>query len=349
MDSLLLQRYARQIALPGFGAEGQRRLLGGSVLVVGAGGLGCPALQYLAGAGTGRIGIIDGDAVASDNLHRQVLYTEQDIGHPKAVVAADKLRKINSAVRAEPYHFRLDTTNASDLVGRYDIILDCTDDIPSRYLLDDTCRALRKPLVYGAVHRYEGQVAVFHGIDGTSYRDLFPTPSPDAARRNCSTDGVLGMLTGMIGMVQATETLSILMGRVPTLAGRLWTFDLRSMTSEIFSINPLTHMNPVSSPPDTTAAAPSVPLVSLPDDTLLLDVREEYEYGVDDEWIAGKELIRIPLSGLPDSIHLLPRERDIAVFCNSGYRSRIAVRLLSAVPGFNRVSNLEHPSHHEER
>ncbi|MFM2206838.1 MAG: hypothetical protein RL213_813 [Bacteroidota bacterium] len=349
MDPLQLKRYSRQTALPGFGAEGQRRLFEASVLVVGAGGLGCPALQYLAGAGIGCIGIVDGDKVSSDNLHRQTLYSESDIGRPKAVSAAEKLARLNSGVRTETYPLRLDAGNATEIISRYDVILDCTDDIPSRYMMDEVCRTLRRPLVYGAVHRYEGQVSVFHGTEATSYCDLFPSQPSDAAQRNCSTDGVLGMLTGIIGMVQASEALSLAIHRKSALEGKLWTFDLRTMTSETFSITPATDTYRAVSPSKNSFTIPSLSFSSMPQDTLLLDVREEYEYGTDDAWTEGKEVMRIPLSDLSESMHRLPRKRTIAVFCTSGYRSRIAARLISAVSGYDSISTLEPPTPHEER
>ena len=207
-----LQRYSRQIVLSEIGAAGQQRLAESSMLVVGAGGLGSPALLYLAGAGVGRLGIVDSDEVDLSNLHRQVLHGTADVGRPKVESARDRLAELNPEVVVEAHALHLDSSNALDLIGRYDIVLDGSDNFPTRYLVNDACVLAGKPLVYGALSRFEGQVSVLAGGFAPCYRCLFPTPPPPGTVPSCAEAGVLGVVTGVVGSLMATEALRLTLG-----------------------------------------------------------------------------------------------------------------------------------------
>jgi len=220
-----LDRYARHIILPGVGAAGQARLKRGSVLVVGAGGLGVPVLQYLVAAGVGRIGIVEMDKVDPSNLQRQVLYGIQDIGRSKAEVAKERLEALNPHIQMDLYPIRLDSTNALEVLGPYDLVLDCTDNFPSRYLVNDACVLLDKPLVYGAIHQFEGQISVFHHRGGPCYRCLYPTPPKPGTVPNCAEAGVFGVLPGVIGSLMASEALKVLLELGEVLSGKLLLYD----------------------------------------------------------------------------------------------------------------------------
>ncbi|MER3479742.1 MAG: adenylyltransferase [Meiothermus sp.] len=220
-----LDRYARHMVLPGVGAAGQARLKQHSVLVVGAGGLGVPVLQYLVAAGVGRIGIVEMDRVDRSNLQRQVLYGVQDIGRTKAEVAQERLEVLNPHVQIVTYPIRLDSANALEVLRPYDLILDCSDNFPTRYLVNDACVLLDKPLVYGAIHQFEGQVSVFHYRGGPCYRCLYPTPPKPGTIPNCAEAGVFGVLPGVVGSLMASEALKILLGLGQVLSGRLLLYD----------------------------------------------------------------------------------------------------------------------------
>jgi len=233
-------RYHRQTILPGFGEEGQQKLLKAKVLVVGAGGLGCPILQYLTAAGVGTIGIVDDDMVALNNLHRQVLYSVSDIGFSKAERAADILSRLNPEIKIVAYNERLTTQNALPLFEIFDIIIDGTDNFSTRYMINDACVLLKKPLVYGAISQFEGQVTVFRNEsdDDVSYRDIFPDPPKEGEILNCAEAGVLGVLPGIIGTMMANETIKMITGIGTTLANQLLTYN--ALTSQVyqFSLSP---------------------------------------------------------------------------------------------------------------
>ncbi|HET8986144.1 MAG TPA: molybdopterin-synthase adenylyltransferase MoeB [Trueperaceae bacterium] len=207
-----LERYSRQIVMSEVGADGQRRLSDASVLVVGAGGLGSPALLYLAGAGIGRLGVIDSDAVDLSNLHRQILHTTADVGRQKVASARERLAALNPDVVVEEHGLRLDSHNALELIGRFDMVLDGSDNFPTRYLVNDACVIAGKPLVYGALSRFEGQVGVLATGSAPCYRCLFPTPPPPGTVPSCAEAGVLGVLTGVVGSLMATEALRLALG-----------------------------------------------------------------------------------------------------------------------------------------
>src|SRR5262245_27747548 len=229
LESDELRRYARQIRLPSLGIDGQQRLKRASVLIVGAGGLGSPAAMYLAAAGVGRIGIADADRVDPSNLHRQLLHRTDDVGSLKADSARETLGSINPHVRVEPIGERVSAANALDLVTTYDVVIDGTDNFPTRYLLNDACVLTGRPLVYGSVDRFEGQVSVFASEHGPCYRCLFPRPPKAGTVQNCADAGVLGVLPGLIGTLQATEALKLIVGLGEPLIGRLLIVDTLTM------------------------------------------------------------------------------------------------------------------------
>ena len=225
-----IRRYSRQIILSQVGGKGQRKLLASKVLVVGAGGLGSPAALYLAAAGVGTLGLVDFDVVDLSNLHRQILHHTGDVGRPKTESAAETLRALNPDVSLAPHRERLTAENCLDLLEPYDVIVEGSDNFPTKYLVNDACVLLGKPLVLGAVYQFEGQAAVFHADDGPCYRCIFPDPPPPNAVPSCQEAGVLGVVPGIIGSIQATETLKLLLGIGETLTGRLLVFDALHMS-----------------------------------------------------------------------------------------------------------------------
>lgn len=247
-------RYSRQISLLDFGPEGQKKLKHSSVLVVGAGGLGCPVLTYLAAAGVGHLGIVDFDVVELSNLHRQLLYNESDLGKKKVSAAASQLRKINSDIKISEFDCKLETGNVLQVFQDFNIIVDGTDNLTARYIINDACALLGKPWVYGSIYKFEGQVSLFHksGITGSSghdYRSLFPEPPPHSSMATCNEAGVIGVLPGTIGMLQATEAIKYLCGIGSNLSGRLIIYDALEMTIDTFVIDHAENEN--SSAPKT--------------------------------------------------------------------------------------------------
>ena len=229
-------RYARHLLLPQVGEAGQERLRNASVLVVGAGGLGSPLLQYLVAAGVGRIGIVDDDVVSLSNLHRQILFGTDDVGQPKALVAARALSRLNPHVQFEPLAERLDADNAIELIGSYDMVADGTDNFATRYLVNDACVLTSRANVYASIYRFDGQVSVFGADDGPCYRCLFPEPPPPGSVPSCAEGGVLGVLPGMVGTLQATEVIKRITGIGDALVGRLMMIDALSMTMRTLSV-----------------------------------------------------------------------------------------------------------------
>jgi adenylyltransferase/sulfurtransferase len=356
-----LDRYKRHLLLDEVGADGQHRLLDSRVLVVGAGGLGSPASLYLAGAGVGTLGLVDFDRVDSSNLQRQVLYTTQDVGRPKVEAAAERLNALNPDVKVIQHAERLDASNAERILSGYDVILDGTDTFPSRYLTNDVSVWLGKPLVYGSVLRFDGQVSVFDARHGPCYRCLFPEPPPPELAPNCAEAGVLGVLPGVIGLLQATEVLKLLLGRGRPMYGRLLVYDALGMEFKDFKLpkDPecvVCGPNPsITGPIDYEAfcAASALPLVEsgfgelAPSDLrgrmdrgealLLVDVREPFEAEI--ACIGGARLM--PLGSLEARLAEIAewRERPVVVHCHHGPRSRAACEILLA-NGFAQVENL---------
>jgi adenylyltransferase/sulfurtransferase len=361
LETEQLERYKRHLLLDGVGPEGQEKLLGSSVLLVGAGGLGSPAALYLAAAGVGRLGLVDFDRVDASNLQRQVLYDTADVGRPKLEAAAERIRALNPDVEVRAFESRLDASNARDILADFDVVLDGTDTFPSRYLTSDLCVWLKKPLVYGSVMRFEGQVSVFDARRGPCYRCLFPEPPPPELAPNCAEAGVLGVLPGVIGLLQATESLKLLLGIGDALVGRLLVYDALAMEFRRFRVPkdpacPVCGERPtITAPIDYAAfcaaragapaadAVPELPVRELDarlrrgDELLLLDVREPFEAEL--ARIPGAKLV--PLARLEAALAELEpwREREVVVHCHHGGRSRRACELLRA-KGFRRVSNL---------
>lgn len=344
-------RYQRQISLSEVGEVGQERLLATKVLMIGAGGLGCPLLQYLAGAGVGTLGIVDEDVIALDNLHRQVIYTVDDLGLNKAAVAGKYLARLNPDVKTNIYTFRLTTENALELFSQYDIIVDGTDNFATRYLINDACVILGLPLVYGAVSRFEGQVAVFNVADAdglrTNYRDVFPEPPLDGQILNCEEAGVLGVLPGIIGVMQANEVIKIITGIGSPLINQLLTYNARN--NQIYTLKLKKSDKAVHYLPKTEAEFKNANYalqcagrvseygfdIDVPEfqrlielqTVAVIDVRELHE----EPSLGGIRVFRMPLStfeGLDDM------EYDTFVFvCQSGVRSRALVSGLSTEIG----------------
>jgi len=359
------ERYRRHLNLPEFGLAGQRRLLDASVLLIGAGGLGCPVAQYLAAAGVGRIGIVDFDVVDLSNLQRQVLYGTADVGRPKVQVARERIEALNPDVRVETFEERLSSDNALARLRPYDVVVDGTDNFPTRYLSNDACVLLGKPSVYGAILRFDGQASTFDSRRGPCYRCLFPEPPPPGAVPSCAEGGVLGILPGSIALIQATETLKLLTGIGEPLIGRFVHFDALAMTWDEFrfqkdpecpvcgehpTITELIDYQGFCGMPslDTSTPAPreipAVRVAALLDEMreasrelLLLDVREPEEYAK--ARIAAARLI--PLGVLPERLGEIAdwKSRTVVVYCHKGGRSARACQILGEA-GFADVLNL---------
>lgn len=333
-------RYQRQVILPELGMEGQHRLFQSSVLVIGAGGLGCPALLYLAAAGVGKIGIVDMDRVALHNLHRQVLYTMEDIGKQKAIVATERLRELNDQCELLAYPISLDNAACLDLFPQYDLIIDGTDNFTTRYRINDACVLLNKPLASAAIGQYEGQVSIFNATPGSvNYRDLFPEPPLSGEILNCAEAGVIGVLPGLIGTILASETIKLLSGIGEPLAGQLLTYNLLTNESLKISLQP----NPESRkliPADTTtflntsyewlchAVQDPVEISGSKLEAMLgqsgltlIDVREPGEVPE----LAALPHRRIPLSAFDKHLHEISGE-TVIFLCQSGKRSLQAAR-----------------------
>lgn len=354
-----LERYDRQIRLQNFGLEAQSKLASARVLVAGAGGLGCPALQYLTAMGVGTIGLADDDEVALSNLQRQILYTSQDIGKRKTDAALERLSAMNPDVNFNIFSERITTKNAVEIIAYYDLVLDCTDNFPTRYLLDDACRLMKKPLIFGAIYQYEGQVAIFNVADQqgctSSYRNIFPDPPTAGEVPDCNEAGVLGVLPGIIGLIQATEAVKVITGIGDALINKLMTFNVLNYQTTIFEIptenlamrnfpSSLAEFKSVdyelqcgSEANDITAISPSLfkELVAHPD-TLVVDVREADE-------LPKLDLphLSIPLSQLTKNTQQI-QQRNIIIVCQSGKRSLAGARMLSEKMGNDyKISHLE--------
>lgn len=349
-----LARYRRQLDLPGFGTAAQTALKKASVLMIGAGGLGCPVLQYLAAAGVGRLTVIDPDTVDVTNLQRQVLYTTDDLGRPKAEAAARRLRALNPHLGIAGLAQRFQRDNALSLVGAHDVVVDGTDNFATRYLANDACVLAGRPLVYGAVFGYEGQASVFNWRGGPTYRCLFPEAPPPGEVPACAEAGVLGVLPGLIGLVQATETLKLLTGLGEPLSGRLLLWDALSMTTRLLRFaaqpeNRALHALPPEAPGEGCpaplgAADDEVALETLGgdwDDFQWIDVREPWEQAAQPFPRAHTLPFSQLSSGAEPSLGAtLEPLRPTLVFCSAGPRGARAVRLLRDRCGFASVKNL---------
>jgi adenylyltransferase/sulfurtransferase len=339
-----VNRYTRQITLPEIGEAGQRKLRDGSVLVVGAGGLGSPVAIYLAAAGVGRIGLVDFDRVDVTNLHRQVLYGTSAVGQPKLQAAKERLEDLNDEVHIETHEARLTSENALEILKNYEVIVDGTDNFATRYLVNDACVLLGKPNVYGSIFRFEGQAAVFATENGPCYRCLYPDPPPPGLVPSCAEGGVLGVLPGVVGTIQATEAIKLLTGAGETLAGRLLMFDALRMTFRTLKVPrrceqhaPITTLidyEEFCNPMHQTDITPAEVAEKL-DEIVLIDVREPYEWNVGHV----EQAQHIPLAQVPQRLHEIPRDREVVMVCRSGGRSERARQYLAEM-GYTKVKNL---------
>ncbi|MFI5180089.1 MAG: molybdopterin-synthase adenylyltransferase MoeB [Thermoanaerobaculia bacterium] len=355
-----VMRYSRHLLLPEVGLQGQERLKKGSVLVVGMGGLGSPAALYLAAAGVGRLGLVDFDTVDESNLQRQILHDTRWLGKPKLASAADRLHALNPTVEVVLFPERLSSENALSILGAFDVVLDGTDNFATRYLTNDACFLLGKPNVYGSIFRFEGQVSLFWPGKGPCYRCLYPTPPPPGLVPSCAEGGVLGVLPGVIGSLQATEAIKILLGAGRSLAGRLVLYDALDLSFRELKVRrdpacPLCGENPTITKlldydelcgpgrgediaPEGSEITPAElkGWLDRGEDVVLLDVREPHEAEICS--IPGARLI--PLATLPQRLHEFSQTATLVVHCKSGPRSARAVQLLRKA-GLTRTFNLK--------
>jgi adenylyltransferase/sulfurtransferase len=351
-------RYARHLVLPEVGLAGQLRLKGASVLIVGVGGLGAPAALYLAAAGVGRLGLVDHDAVDLGNLQRQVLYATGDVGRAKVDAARERLTGLNPEIAISTFPVRISAANAKDILRGFEVVLDGSDNFPTRYLVNDACVLFGLPYVYGSIFRFEGQASVFWKGRGPCYRCLHPSPPPQGEVPNCAEGGVLGVLPGVIGSIQAAETLKILLGRGTPLIGRLLLYDALTATFRSMAlardpacalcgdhptITTLTDLDLSCAAPEAPARGetPHLTVTELQkrcargDRPFLLDVRTPEEWEICR--LDGARLI--PLQSLPAHLAELDKKAEIVVYCHTGRRSAMAVALLRR-EGFARARNL---------
>ena len=359
-----LTRYSRHFSLPEFGRAGQAKLKQSSVLIVGAGGLGSPAALYLAAAGVGRIGLVDFDAIDITNLQRQIIYTTPDVGRPKLDVSAERLRQLNPEIDVVTHSTRLTRDNALDVIANYDVVIDGTDNFPTRYLVNDACVLLKKPYVYGSILRFDGQVSVFDAQHGPCYRCLFREPPPPGLVPNCAEGGVLGVLPGIIGSLQALEAVKLLAGVGDSLIGRLILFDGLTMRFRELKLKkqpdcPLCGEHPtITGLIDYEEFCGYTPNGDMQENTqtdeisvtdlkarldrgerpALLDVREPFEWNIINFGEYGARMI--PLKELPARTGELDQSQELIVYCRSGSRSARAAEFLRA-QGFSNVLNLK--------
>ncbi len=349
-------RYARHIAIPEFGVAAQEKLKAAKVLVIGSGGLGSPVLLYLAAAGVGHIGIVDFDVVDDSNLQRQVLFTVEDVGKSKAETARKKLLALNPHIKITVHNTAFTVANALDLVEQYDVVADGTDNFPTRYLVNDACVLKDKVNVYASIFRFEGQVSVFNykneeGSRGPNYRDLFPSPPPPGLVPNCAEGGVLGVLPGIIGSMQASEVIKVITGVGEPLAGRLFLFDAASFETRILKVNknPKTKITELinyelfcgivkkeETPVKEVTVQELENWKSQSEEFQIIDVREPYEYDIVN---LGAELI--PLKTILENANRIDKEKKVIIHCRSGKRSADAIRDLEKAFGFENLYNLK--------
>jgi molybdopterin/thiamine biosynthesis adenylyltransferase/rhodanese-related sulfurtransferase len=342
-----LQRYNRHIILSEVKLKGQEQLKSAKVLVIGAGGLGCPVFQYLTAAGVGTLGVIDDDKIELSNLQRQILFRTDDVGKFKAEVAAQTMQSLNPFTDFVVFKERLTNKNVIDIFSQFDIIVDGTDNFETRYLINDACVELDKPFVFGSIFKFDGQISVFNYQSGPTYRCLFP--EPPAVMPNCSQVGVMGVLPGIIGAYQANETLKIILGIGDVLQGKLLTIDTLHNVHYLISFKKDEGNDKVKvlddysiyendSCPITMVETISVDeLAEQIDDVFLLDVREEYEY----EICHLANSLLLPLAELKNGVAEIPRDKKVVVYCHHGSRSEDAVTLLSSEYGFKNLVSLD--------
>jgi len=356
-----IARYSRHLIMPEVALDGQKKLRAARVLTIGAGGLGSPLAMYLAAAGVGTLGIVDFDVVDESNLQRQIIHGTSDLGRPKMESARDRIADINPNVRVEAYEEPLSSENALEIFEDFDIVVDGTDNFPTRYLVNDACVLLDKPNVYGSIFRFEGQASVFYAKEGPCYRCLYPEPPPPGLVPSCAEGGVLGILPGAIGTIQATEAVKLILGIGEPLIGRLLLYDALGMRFREMKLRkdpscPICGENPSVTElidyqefcgipqAQEQAAANEVPEITVQElkerlengkEVTVLDVREPYEYEVAN---IGARLI--PLGELPERLVELDKDETFAIHCRTGARSANAVRLLQDA-GFENVYNVK--------
>jgi sulfur-carrier protein adenylyltransferase/sulfurtransferase len=354
-----LERYSRHLIIPEFNIEGQRKLKAAKVLVIGTGGLGSPLLLYLTAAGVGTIGILDFDVVDESNLQRQVIFSVADVGRPKVDAAVDRLKALNPYITFKPYNTRITSENALEIISEYDVVADGTDNFPTRYLVNDACVITGKPNIYGSIFRFEGQVSVFNytnkeGVTGPNYRDLFPSPPPPGLVPSCAEGGVIGVLPGIIGSLQANEVIKVITGVGETLSGRLFLLDAATFLTRTMKISKDSHATPITELIDyeffcgigqeeevkeTVKEITVQELLSLQEngeDFQLIDVREPYEYE-----IANLQAKLIPLATVEQAIDEIASDKKVIIHCRSGVRSRQAIERLEKKFGFKNLYNLK--------
>ncbi len=349
-------RYQKHLFLPEIGIEGQDKLKNAKVLVVGAGGLGCPVLQYLAAAGIGTIGIVDGDKVELSNLQRQVLYTIDDIGFSKAQKAAEHLNSTNDLIDYQVFTQFLKAENAAEIIQYFDIVIDCTDNFTVRYLINDTCVAQNKPFVYGAIHRFDGQVSVFNYLQkdgqlGPTYRCVFPKQPSESEIPNCATVGVLGILPGSIGLLQANEAIKMILVIGEVLSGQLLLVDLLNNTQQkikikrsknAFELAQESAENSIKKEPKSAPKLTEISVAQLQKmiaenaDIQLIDVRLDYEYGICH--LPKAQLI--PLNDIENKINQISKTKPVVFYCHHGMRSAHAIATLQKMDNFDNLINL---------
>jgi adenylyltransferase/sulfurtransferase len=357
-----LSRYSRHLILPEVGMEGQQKLKAARVLCVGTGGLGSPLAFYLTAAGVGTLGLVDFDVVDESNLQRQIIHSTKDIGRKKLDSAEEKLTALNPAIQIVKHETMLTSANAMEILKDYDIVADGTDNFPTRYLVNDACVLTGKPNVYGSIFRFEGQASVFATKEGPCYRCLYPEPPPPGLVPSCAEGGVLGILPGLIGVIQATEVIKLILGKGESLVGRLLLVDALTMRFRELRLRknpycPVCGENPtvtelidyqhfcgiVPETPEDKKVMNGIPQISVKDlkgrmdageDLFILDVREPYEYRI--AQIGGT---LIPLNDVPNRLAEIDREREIIVQCRSGVRSQRVAEFLKQ-QGYPRVVNL---------
>ena len=357
-----VERYSRHLIMPEVGMDGQLKLKAASVLCIGAGGLGSPVAMYLAAAGVGRLGLVDFDVVDYSNLQRHIIHGTPDVGRSKLESARDTLVAINPEVAIDLHETALSSSNAFDVLGDYDIVVDGTDNFPTRYLVNDACVLLRKPNVFGSIFRFEGQASVFATKQGPCYRCLYPEPPPPGLVPSCAEGGVLGILPGVVGTIQATETVKLIIGVGEPLINRFMIYDAlrmkfrelklrrdpecpvcgdRPTVTQLIDYDQFCGITPTNPVSDDSTSGDDVTVEELKlfidnnDGVFLLDVREPQEHQICS--IPGSVLI--PLGELPNRISDLGGHEDVVVHCKSGVRSAKAVKILSDA-GFTKVRNL---------
>lgn len=355
LSSAELGRYARHITIPEFGITGQEKLKAASVLVIGSGGLGSPVLLYLAAAGVGHIGIVDFDVVDDSNLQRQVLFTVDDVGKSKAETAAKRLKALNPYIKITVHNTAFTRDNALDLIKDYDVVADGTDNFPTRYLVNDACVLAGKTNVYASIFRFEGQVSVFNylkkdGSRGPNYRHMFPEPPPPGLVPNCAEGGVLGVLPGIIGSIQASEVIKVITGVGEPLVGRLFLFDVAAFETRTLKINvkqkveikelidyeSFCGLDEKKKEVKEITVQELDKLINLGLDFQLIDVRKDFEYEIAN--INGE---LIPLSTVKDNIAKIARDKKVVIHCKSGVRSANAIRELEDLYPFDNLYNLK--------